>query len=74
MLQFKFLKNSVIDGNSVVALRINRNMTLKGGVGVLIGVLLFSSVVAEFCLLFFEKMKSLSVECMWNFFFSQSDK
>lgn len=48
---------------SVVALRVNGNMTLKGDAGVLIGVLLFSSVVAGFCLLFSEKLKNLSIEC-----------
>lgn len=59
---------------SIVALHVNENMTLKGDSGVLIGVLLFISVVVGSCLLFFKKLKNLSVECMWNFFFRQSDK
>lgn len=59
---------------SVAALRVKGNMTLKGDAGMLIGILLFSSVVAGSGLLFFKKTKSLSVECMWNFFFSQRDK
>lgn len=59
---------------SIAALRFKGNMTLKGDAGELRGILRFSSVVAGSGLLFFRKTKSLSIECMWNFFFSQTDK
>lgn len=57
MLPFRFFKNSAIDGRSVAALHVKGNTTLKGDAGMLIGILLFSSVVAGSGLLFLRRQR-----------------